>query len=42
MIAPITWGELEQVLGIKTPQLLDIDGDIFVETCVKLKWIKES
>ena len=34
--------ELEQVLGIKAPQLLDIDGDIFVETCVKLKSIKES
>ena len=39
---PIIWRELEQVLGIKAPQLSDIDRDIFVETCVKLKLIKES
>ena len=30
------------MLGIKAPQILDIDGNIFVETRVKLKWTKES
>ena len=34
MIAPVVWGELEQLLGIKAAQTLDIDGDIFVETYV--------
>ena len=30
-------GQLAQLLRIKAPQLLYIDGDIFVETYVKLK-----